>query len=274
MKRKLSQYALWNTRRFAQGGIAMPFPQICAVTQVRQLLPDTYCLTFLTEGIASKAQPGQFVHIACGEGNLLRRPISVCDVSGDEMTVVFEVKGSGTKWLSGRKTGDALDVLGPLGRGFDTAGDSILVVGGGIGVPPMLYTAKRCSGRVTAVLGFRSASRMILMDAFADVCDRVFTVTDDASNGAPGPVTVPMERLFMQERFDGVLCCGPRPMLKAAAELCARFGIPCQVSMEQRMGCGVGACLVCSCQTKRDGQVHMSRVCRDGPVFRAEEVVW
>lgn len=254
----------------------MPLQYTGTVSRVEPLGPDTFLLTADLGQIALQAAPGQFVHIRCGEGNLLRRPISICDVSGTELTVVFEVKGSGTQWLSQRKRGDPLDVLGPLGHGFACRGSRLIVIGGGIGVPPMLYTAKAFAGKaeITAVLGFRSQDRILLAREFASVCQKVIVATDDGSNGVQGPVTLPLETLFRDGAYDDVLCCGPRPMLKAVTELCGKYGIACQVSMEQRMGCGIGACLVCSCATKKDGQEHMSRVCKDGPVFDAGEVVW
>ena len=252
----------------------MPVQNICKVTKVEQLAEGIYLLSADMGQIALDAKPGQFVHVLCSEGTLLRRPVSICDVNGTELTMVFEVKGEGTKWLAGRKAGDELDVLGPLGHGFDVTGGNVIVSGGGIGVPPMLYAAKSCAGRVTAVLGFRDSGRVILENEFKDACDETVIASDDSSYGVRGPVTLPIEELLKTGEYDGVLCCGPRPMLKAIAQLCSRYGVKCQVSMEERMGCGIGACLVCACKTQKDGQEHMSRVCKDGPVFDAGEVVW
>jgi dihydroorotate dehydrogenase electron transfer subunit len=256
------------------GNVYMPLQNICKITKTQQLAEEIYLVTADMGQIALQAKPGQFVHVLCSEANLLRRPISICDVSGSELTMVFEVKGEGTKWLAARKPGDEIDVLGPLGHGFDVSGSNIIVSGGGIGVPPMLYAAKSCSGSATAVLGFRDSSRVILENEFKSACNETVVASDDGSYGVQGPVTLPIEKLLKTGKYDAVLCCGPRPMLKAISQLCEKYGVVCQVSMEERMGCGIGACLVCACKTQKEGQEHMSRVCKDGPVFDSREVVW
>ena len=221
--------------------------------------------------------PGQFVHIKCGDGLLLRRPISICscqeDVPEDLLSVVFEVRGEGTAWLAGRSKGDTLDVLGPLGNGFQIKREGrYLLVGGGIGVPPMRGCAQYTGGRSTAILGFRSKEKAILTNCFQDECARVLYATDDGSLGYQGFVdALVRQELKRDSGYDAVLACGPRPMLRNVAKAAEEFGVPCQVSMEERMGCGVGACLVCACDMKDGTRKH---VCKDGPVFDAEEVDW
>lgn len=221
--------------------------------------------------------PGQFVHIRCGDGLLLRRPISVCscqeDEPGDLLAVAFEVRGDGTAWLARRPVGHTVDVLGLLGNGFRMKREGrYLLVGGGIGVPPMLGCAQYTGGKSTAILGFRSRDRAILPDRFAEECARVLTATDDGSLGYHGFVDALVRQELERDRdYDAVLACGPKPMLRNVARAAAEFGVPCQVSMEERMGCGVGACLVCACAMK-DGTVR--HVCKDGPVFAAGEVDW
>jgi len=247
---------------------------VCEVIEKTELASGIYKLAIDSEEITASVKPGQFLHIRCGDGNLLRRPISVSDVNGSLLSLVFEVKGAGTAWLSARKNGDALDVLGPLGNGFEIGDGNIIVTGGGIGAPPLLYAAAKARGRVAAALGFRGENRMILTDEFSHLCDEVYITTDDGSFGIAGPVTIPLERLMKSGGYGAVLACGPRPMLKAVAELTASCGMPCQVSLEERMGCGVGACLVCACGILRDGEERMERVCKDGPVFDAREVIW
>ena len=163
---------------------------------------------------------------------------------------------------------------GPLGHGFDVSGSRLLLIGGGIGAPPLLYAARKAAGSVAAVLGFRTAGCVILQDEFKSTCDTVCLTTDDGTAGEHGFVTDVSKRLLEENRFDAVLACGPKPMLKAVAALTREYDVSCQVSLEERMGCGVGACLVCACKTVKDGSEHMSRVCRDGPVFNAREVVW
>jgi len=221
--------------------------------------------------------PGQFVHIKCGEGLLLRRPISVCSCTSDEpedlLSVVFEVRGEGTAWLADRCVGETLDVLGLLGNGFDMKREGrYLLVGGGIGIPPMLGCAQYTNGRSTAILGGRDAGKIILQDRFEETCAKVLTATDDGSMGHHGFVDALVRQELEEDRdYDGVLACGPRPMLKSVARAAEQLGIPCQVSMEERMGCGVGACLVCACDMADGSRRH---VCKDGPVFDSREVDW
>lgn len=251
----------------------MPDMKICRVLSVKELTQGIFGIVMEAGELADKAVPGQFVHIKCGHSRLLRRPISIADAGDGKLRIIFDTVGSGTEWLSGRKPGDLLDVMGPLGRGFDLSGKNIIVVGGGIGVPPMLCAAKRHGG-AAAVTGFRSRDRVILEEEFREACKEVYITTDDGSYAQKGFVSQPLEELLKKGGYDGVLACGPRVMLKSVAEVCEKYGVRCQVSMEERMGCGVGACLVCACKTKKDGEEHMSRVCRDGPVFEASEVVW
>ena len=226
---------------------------------------------------ASWNVPGQFVHIKCGDGNLLRRPISICscqeDSPDDLLAIVFEVRGEGTAWLAERREGDILDVLGPLGNGFQIEREGrYLLVGGGIGVPPMRGCAQYTHGKSTAILGFRSKEKAILTDCFRDECAKVLIATDDGSLGYHGFVDALVRRELEKDRtYDAVLACGPKPMLRNVAKVAEEFAVPCQVSMEERMGCGIGACLVCACDMKDGTRKH---VCKDGPVFDAREVDW
>jgi len=205
---------------------------------------------------------------------MLRRPFGICSVTCETLMFVFEVKGQGTHWLSRREPGDVLDILGPLGNGFYFPDGNIIVVGGGLGSPPVLFAAQSAKRGVTAILGFRDKSRVILVNDFEDVCDKVYLTTDDGSYGICGQVTLPLGEQLKYGEFDAVLACGQLAMQQAVAKLCERYKIPCQVLLEERMGCGVGACLVCACATHKDGRDYMSRVCKDGPVFDAEVVVW
>lgn len=250
----------------------MPIQRLCPILRAEQLNNFAFCLLLSAGPLAEAALPGQFVHIKCGERNLLRRPISVCDADGDCLRVVFEIRGEGTEWLAGRRAGESLDLLGPLGHGFDLTGDRLMLVGGGIGAPPMLYAARTAQGTVHAFLGFRDAGHAMLLPDFARVSDTVTVSTDDGSLGAHGFVSTQVNDALSRDRgYSAVLACGPKPLLRLVAEAAARHGVPCQVSMEERMGCGVGACLVCACKTL-DG--HYRHVCKHGPVFDAAEVDW
>ena len=250
----------------------MPIQKSCTVVEAVRLNAFAYSFTLEAEGMTPEG-PDQFVHVKCGHSRLLRRPISICDWEENLLRIVFEVRGEGTEWLSRRKAGDRLDVLGPLGRGFrmDREG-RYLLVGGGIGVPPMLGCAKWTAGRSTAVLGFRSADRAMLSEDFQKSCKEIFLCSDDGSIGRHGFVDAQVRDILEKDKdFTEVLACGPKPMQKNVAAVAAGFGVPCQVSMEERMACGVGACLGCAIQMA-DGT--MQHVCKDGPVFDAGEVDW
>ena len=249
----------------------MPRQQLCTVVERKKENPYAYSMLLEAEGMEPAV--GQFVHIKCGHSRLLRRPISICDWEEGLVRVVFEIRGDGTAWLARRAAGDKLDVLGPLGSGFRLErGSRALLVGGGIGVPPMLGCAQYAPGRCTAILGFRSGDRVMLEEQFHSVCSQVQVATDDGSYGFHGYVDALVRRELEGDRgYDAVLACGPRPMLRNVARAAEDFGVRCLVSMEERMGCGVGACLVCACDMADGSRKH---VCKDGPVFEAREVDW
>lgn len=254
----------------------MAVQSICQVVSNAPLGAHLFSMTLAAPEIAACAMAGQFLHLSCGEGNLLRRPISICAVEGERIRIVFEVKGDGTRWLSTRKAGDSVDVLGPLGRGFDlpALGKTPVLLGGGIGVPPMLQTARalaKTGASVTVITGARTRELCVLAEELS-AFDHI-ACTDDGSLGVHGFVTdVLKEKLA---GASGVAACGPKPMLRAIAALCADADVPCQVSMEERMGCGIGACLVCACALRaQNGETSFGHVCKDGPVFDAREVQW
>lgn len=253
-----------------------PVQALCVVQSQSQLAPRLYELRLAAPEIVQAACPGQFVHIACG-GQFLRRPISICEASSETLRIVFQTKGAGTQWLSERRPGDTLDVLGPLGHGFDlpALGASPVFVGGGIGVPPLLLAMRKAKERgaaPSAILGFRSRSTVILENEFRAL-GGVSVATDDGTYGVHGFVSDVLEGCA--DTVTGVAACGPRGMLRAIASIAAAHGLPCQVSMEERMGCGIGACLVCACALKdARGETRYGHVCKDGPVFDAKEVDW
>ncbi|NMP38153.1 MAG: dihydroorotate dehydrogenase electron transfer subunit [Clostridiales bacterium] len=229
--------------------------------------------------LASDAFPGQFIHVICSAEKLLRRPISICEIDKTNSTIrfVFEQRGEGTRLLSGKKAGDTLNILGPLGKGFTAlyAYDSAVVVGGGIGVPPLLEVAKSFNGACDAILGFRNSEAAILIDDFFDVCGDVSVTTDDGSLGTHGFVTDVLRKRLENDPPQVIAACGPTIMLKNVAALAKMYNVDCYVSLEERMGCGVGACLVCACRTRdENGDIKHSHVCSDGPVFNAEEVAF
>ena len=257
----------------------MPIQQSCTVVEAVRLNEYAWSFTLAVGDMVKKEglRAGQFLHVKCGHSRLLRRPISVCtcteDTPEDLARIVFEVRGEGTAWLSRRRAGDRLDVLGPLGNGFALRPqDRLLLVGGGIGVPPLLGQAAATGKRASAVLGFRDAGRVMLTQEFRDSCKEVYLCSDDGSVGRHCFVDAQVRDLLEKDNhFTAILACGPKPMLKSVAALAEKYGVPCQVSLEERMACGVGACLGCAVQMA-DGS--MKHVCKNGPDFAAGEVDW
>lgn len=254
----------------------MPMQTICVITEKEWLNEQTVSMTLAAGALARDSRIGQFIDVKCGEGQLLRRPISICEIVGDRLRIVFAVKGEGTAWLAQRKGGEHVDVLGPLGHGFSLpVTGKVLVAGGGIGVPPLLACARAAGGRACAVLGFRSEKDAILIDEFRSCCRSVALCSDDGTMGVHGLAdALVRDELEKDKTFTTVMACGPKPMLRAVASVAAAAGVPCQVSMEERMGCGIGACLACACRIRKPEGEHYLHVCKDGPVFDASEVCW
>jgi dihydroorotate dehydrogenase electron transfer subunit len=228
--------------------------------------------------IAASARPGQFLHIQCGAAAdfPLRRPISICDADEAQGTVrfIFDAKGRGTTALALSKETE-LDVLAPVGNPFHIDAQTFkapAVIGGGIGAYPLLFLTKRLENP-TVYLGFRTRELIDLTDEFEAAGATVQIATDDGSFGHKGFSADLLAQALSEGKHDIVYACGPLPMLKTVKSLTERFGVKCQISMEQRMGCGIGACLVCACETTSKGYWKYKRVCKNGPVFWADELV-
>ena len=227
---------------------------------------DVYRM-LLSGDVSAVTVPGQFINLALA-GKFLRRPISVCDCDGNAVTILYKVVGQGTAQMAGMKAGERIDTLTGLGNGFDLSaarGDTLLI-GGGIGAAPLYWLAKELRSRgvnTTAVLGFNSAADVYYETEFAEVCGKVVVATADGSYGVPGFVTDAMAQL----PCDYFYTCGPEPMLKAVYKASESDG---EFSFEERMGCGFGACMGCSCKTV----TGYKRICRDGPVLRKGEILW
>ncbi len=224
---------------------------------------------------AALAKPGQFIAMYCNDkSKLLPRPISICGINPTEGTlrVVYRVAGEGTKEFSEMKAGDTLEVMGPLGNGFTMKNEKAIIIGGGIGIPPMLELAKQLDAEKTVVLGYRTST--FLKEEFEEVCD-VKIATEDGSQGVKGTVIDAIEKYDVEGKV--IYACGPMPMLKALAAYAEEHGMEAQISLEERMACGIGACLGCICKSKTKDHhtnVNNTRICKDGPVFDAKEVVF
>lgn len=251
------------------------------IVESEWLNSDTFLLTIESERIAKKSRPGQMVHIKCGEGTeaFLRRPISICQVDREKGTfnLGIQVRGKGTKILSRLKQGDDIDILGPMGHGFTLypRHKKIIAVGGGIGIFPLLQLLNdHPAVDKKAILGFRTRSLVILEDEFRESCNGLLIATDDGSYGEKGLVTELLKVEIEKEQPDMVFLCGPTVMMKAGVELLKKYNVPCEVSMEQHMGCGIGACLTCVCKVKKDDDWQYIQVCKSGPVFSGEEIIF
>lgn len=240
--------------------------KFCKIAGKREIAKNQIELLLENEKLAKEAQPGQFVHINIGsEAHILRRPISICDAYDNITRIVFEIKGEGTKLLSERNVGDTIDLLGPLGQGFTVKKDAkAVIIGGGLGSFPLLYLAKELEKPKT-FLGFRNKDMVCMEEDFGREGE-IQIATDDGSYGYHG-FAIDLAKKAL-DGCDIIYACGPAPMLKAVKNLAAETGIKCEISMEQRMGCGIGACLVCVCKTNSGYE----KVCQRGPVFDASEV--
>ncbi|EMK2594445.1 dihydroorotate oxidase B electron transfer subunit [Bacillus cereus] len=250
------------------------------VVNQKEIAKNIYELVLQGTLVQQMNEPGQFVHIKVAEGiaPLLRRPISICNVDQEknEFTMLYRAEGQGTKTLATRKQGEMVDVLGPLGHGFPVeeaeAGQTALLVGGGIGVPPLYELSQRLVAkgvRVIHILGFQTKDVVFYEEKFAELGD-TYVATVDGTHGTKGFVTDVIDNYGID--FDILYSCGPLAMLRALEGRCKEK--KAYISLEERMGCGIGACFACVCHLQEDPSGHSyKKVCSDGPVFPIGEVV-
>ena len=240
--------------------------QFCTILENKPLTDLVWKMRLQADTSAITA-PGRFVNLKL-DGLYLRRPISICDWDETSLTLIYKVVGTGTQQMTRLQPGAVVDVLTNLGNGYDTAksGDAPLLIGGGVGVPPMYGLAKRLAAegkQVTVILGFNTKNEIFYEEEFKALGVAVHVTTADGSYGTKGFVTDVMKDLSYSYFFT----CGPMPMFKAIEKVAATSG---QYSFEERMGCGFGACMGCTCKTKYGNK----RICKDGPVLEREEIVW
>lgn len=244
------------------------------VTSIVEITTDIYSIWIKAEEIAEYAVAGQFVSLYCKDGSrLLPRPISICEIEKEEgmIRLVFRIAGAGTKEFSTWKVGDSIRVMGPLGNGFTLEGTKAILIGGGIGIPPMLQLAKSLKCEKQIVLGYRNQD-LFLKEEF-EPYGAVYVSTEDGSVGTKGNVIDAIQENKLEA--DIIFACGPTPMLRGIKQYAMEKKIKTQISLEERMACGIGACLACVCQSKEKDHhtnVKNKRICKDGPVFYAEEV--
>ncbi len=244
------------------------------ITNTELVTDGVYSMWIQDEEIVQNAKPGQFVSLYCKEGSqLLPRPISICEIdkANSTLRLVYRVVGKGTEEFSGLKAGDTIRVMGPLGNGFTLEGKKAILIGGGIGIPPMLQLAKSLDAEVQVVLGYRD-NDLFLKEEFEPYAT-VYVSTEDGSVGTKGNVIDAIKANGLEG--DVIMACGPMPMLRGIKAYAQEKGIKTQISLEEKMACGIGACLACVCKSKEKDHhtnVDNKRICKDGPVFYAEEI--
>lgn len=244
------------------------------ITEQKKIASDIYSMWIRTEKIAGEAHPGQFISVySRDESRMLPRPISICEIDREagKIRIVYRVVGQGTQEFSNLRAGDRIEILGPLGNGFPLkAGRKAFLMGGGIGIPPMVQLARELEGQVQVIAGYRD--ELFLTEELKENA-QLYIATEDGSAGTKGNV---MDAILENGlTADIIYACGPKPMLRAIKNYAEENGIECYLSMEERMACGIGACLACVCQSgevDEHSHVHNKRVCKDGPVFLSTEV--
>lgn len=247
------------------------------VAEQKKLAEGIYSMWLLAEEIAVQAKPGQFISVYSNDkSRVLPRPISICEIDREQgkLRIVYRVVGKGTEEFSKALAGDTFEILGPLGNGFPlekAKGKRVLMVGGGIGVPPMLQTAKEAEAEAVIVSGYRNSD--LFLKEELENAGSLYIATEDGSVGTKGNVLDAIRENGIQA--DVMFACGPTPMLRALKQYAEEKNMPCWISMEEKMACGIGACLACVCQSKNvdaHSHVHNKRICKDGPVFLSTEV--
>ena len=252
----------------------MKWKETALVAGQEKIAEGIHSLWLQTEQIAEEAVPGQFLALYSREDSrMLPRPISICETDGasGKVRVVYRVAGAGTEEFSRLQKGDRLDILGPLGNGFPLKkGRRAFLMGGGIGIPPMVQLAKELDCEMQIIAGYRD--ELFLTEELA-ACGPLYVATEDGSAGTKGNVMDAVREQGLTA--DLIYACGPKPMLRAVQAYAKERGIECYISMEERMACGIGACLACVCQSAKvdaHSQVKNKRICKDGPVFLSTEV--
>lgn len=230
--------------------------------------------------LAKVSKPGQFLNVRISDGlkPFLRRPFSIHNVCGGRVEILYDVVGEGTRAFAGRKSGDYLDLIGPLGKGFDyrcAQNKRVILIGGGIGVAPLLFLSREIKSKDKLILiGARTKDQVLCEKEFKNFISDVKISTDDGSRGFSGRVTDLLKNVMSTEpvgkREIQLYACGPKPMLKEVCRIAKAHNLQAQVSLEEHMGCGIGACLGCVVKTKNG----LKRVCKEGPVFDAKELIW
>lgn len=254
----------------------MKYKETAVITEQREIATDIYSMWLQTGEIAKAAVPGQFLSVySKDESRMLPRPISICEVDKKlgRVRLVYRIAGKGTSEFSHYGSGDTLDIVGPLGNGFplEKGYNKVFLIGGGIGIPPMVELSKQLPGKKLMVVGYRNSE--LFLKTELEKNSELYIATEDGSAGTRGNVLDAIRENGLDA--EAIFACGPTPMLRALKSYAAEQGMDCYLSLEERMACGVGACLACVCRSM-DVDAHTyvknKRICKDGPVFAAEEI--
>ena len=247
------------------------FKEKVVVVKQEKIASDVYSMWIQTEDIAKNSKAGQFITVFSKDGSrLLPRPISICEIDGSKLRIVYRVVGKGTNEFSTFKSDEVIDIQGPLGNGYTLFDEKAILMGGGIGIPPMLELAKQLKCEKEIILGYRD--ELFLNEEFAQY-GKVTIATEDGSVGTKGNVLDAMKEHNISGEV--IYACGPKPMLSAIKAYAQEHNIEAYLSMEEKMACGVGACLGCVCKSVEiddHSRVYNKRVCKEGPVFNSKEV--
>ena len=260
--------------------------QKCLVVKNEKIASGHFTLTLRGPRIAKIARPGQFVQIQCAQDScdpLLPRPFSFLTVGASDFSVLYQVVGKGTELLAKKEKGDEVWVVGPLGNGFSVNGSKnkqALLVGGGVGIPPLYHLAeallksKMNKKNIHVFLGARNKSLLLCEKEFNRLGVHLHLATDDGTKGEKGFITETLEAFLAGGGSRQIYACGPTPMLKAVSRLATKYKVSCEVSVEEPMACGFGACLGCAIEVEKNGNKRFAIACCEGPVFNSAEIVW
>jgi dihydroorotate dehydrogenase electron transfer subunit len=247
------------------------FPIMAKVIGNVRLSDDIYEISLHCSQIAGKSVPGQFVSVLCRD-LILRRPFSIAYADNDNFKIIYKLKGQGTKYISSLKSDDEIDLIGPLGNGFNITDDKSLLLGAGVGIAPIIYLASVLQEReisYAVLAGFQKLMPIPHLNS-----DKAVIITEDNSSGYKGRVTDYLKDIIKQHMPQKIYACGPEIVLKQTVDIARQFNVPVEVALEKKFACGVGACMGCNIQIKENKQIKNRRICKDGPVFIGESVIW
>lgn len=253
--------------------MAEKFQETAVIISQEKLATGIYSMWIKTDKIALASKPGQFISVYCKEeSRMLPRPISICEIDNEKnaLRIVYRILGKGTEEFSSYQAGDEIRILGPLGNGFPITDKKAMLIGGGIGIPPMLELSKALTGEKQIVVGYRDE---LFLNEDLEQFGELVIATEDGSIGTKGNVMNAIEEKNLDAQV--IYACGPTPMLKAIKSYAIKNNIEAWLSLEEKMACGIGACLACVCKSKEKDEhtnVHNKRICKEGPVFLATEV--